>query len=195
MEVTTPRQGASFGRKLKVAASAKDDKKVKSVSLYVDGKLVDRDTSAPYRDTVNARRLSYGTHTVTAKAYDSAGQIDADSAAQRTGRLEHRCELVCIEHQALGARQELLAVLGQTQSAGRAQEQPRAELRLQLLNADRGARLGQPELLARAREAAELRHAHEDAHAVDVHGLDCFVFRNSMSRRRGFRPHEAGLRV
>ena len=42
--------------------------------------LVDRDTRAPYQETWRVpKRLSYGSHSVTARAYDSAGQSAADS--------------------------------------------------------------------------------------------------------------------
>ena len=61
-----------------MTASAKDDKRVARVDFYVDSKLVDRDTAAPYRETWRVRKLGYGPHTVTARAYDSAGQLDAD---------------------------------------------------------------------------------------------------------------------
>jgi hypothetical protein len=47
---------------------------------------VDRDTKAPYRETWRVRKLNYGSHTVTAKAYDSAGQVDADSVSVRRVR-------------------------------------------------------------------------------------------------------------
>ena len=82
VEVTSPRQGARFTRSLKIVAQASDDRRIDRVHLYVDGKLVDRDTRAPYRETWRVpKRLSYGSHSVTARAYDSAGQAAADSAA------------------------------------------------------------------------------------------------------------------
>jgi len=76
----SPRRGARFTRKLKILAAARDDHRVVRVDLYVDGRLVDRDTRAPYRKTWSVpKRLSYGSHSVTARAYDSAGQSAADS--------------------------------------------------------------------------------------------------------------------
>ena len=86
VDITSPASGASFGRTLRMAASAKDDKRVVRVDFYVDKKLVTRDTSAPYRDTWRVRRLGYGPHTITAKAYDSAGQQDADAVSVRRVR-------------------------------------------------------------------------------------------------------------
>jgi leucyl aminopeptidase len=86
VEVTSPASGASFRRTLRMAASAKDDQRVARVDFYVDRKLVDRDTTAPYRENWRVRNLGYGTHTVTAKAYDSAGQADADAVSVRRVR-------------------------------------------------------------------------------------------------------------
>ena len=86
VEVTSPANGASFGRTLRVTASARDDKRVARVDFYVDKRRIDRDTSAPFQETWKVRDLAYGAHTVTAKAYDSAGQADADSVSVRRVR-------------------------------------------------------------------------------------------------------------
>ena len=77
-----PRSGARCGWR----RPRKDDKRVARVDFYVDKKLVDRDTSAPFRETWRVRKLGYGPHTITAKAYDSAGQLDADAVSVRRVR-------------------------------------------------------------------------------------------------------------
>ena len=80
VKVKSPRPGARFTRTLKIVAEAGDDESVARVDLYVDGRLVDRDTRAPYQETWRVpKRLSYGSHSVTAKAYDGAGQAGAHS--------------------------------------------------------------------------------------------------------------------
>jgi hypothetical protein len=86
VEITGPDAGDSFRRTLRMSATADDDNHVARVDFYVDSKLVDRDTKAPYRETWRVRKLNYGSHTVTAKAYDSAGQVDADSVSVRRVR-------------------------------------------------------------------------------------------------------------
>jgi hypothetical protein len=86
VEITDPDDGDSFRRTLRISAQAKDDKRVARVDFYVGSRLVDRDTSAPFRETWRVRRLGYGAHTVTAKAYDGAGQADADSVSVRRVR-------------------------------------------------------------------------------------------------------------
>ena len=61
-------------------AEAVDDQRIARVDLYVDRKLFDRDTRAPYQETWTApKRLSYGSHSITARAYDSAAQVGAHS--------------------------------------------------------------------------------------------------------------------
>jgi hypothetical protein len=86
VEITAPSEGGLFARTLRMTAKASDDRKVARVDFYVDSKLVHRDTSAPYEDTWRARGLGYGRHTVTARAYDSAGQLDADAVSVRRVR-------------------------------------------------------------------------------------------------------------
>jgi len=101
VEVTSPRQGARFTRSVKIVAQAQDDRRVARVHLYVDGRLVDRDTRAPYQETWRVpKRFAYGSHSVTARAYDSAGQSAADSvgvtrvkaskAASKRKKAKHR---------------------------------------------------------------------------------------------------------
>ena len=48
VKVKSPRQGTRFTRRLTIVADAVDDGGVARVDLYVDSRLVDRDTSAPY---------------------------------------------------------------------------------------------------------------------------------------------------
>ena len=80
VRVKSPRQGTRFTRSLKIVAEAADDERIARVDLYVDSKLVDRDTRAPYQETWTVpKRLSYGSHSITARAYDSAGQSGAHS--------------------------------------------------------------------------------------------------------------------
>jgi hypothetical protein len=82
VKVKSPRKGARFARTLKILAEARDDQRIVRVDLYVDKRLVDRDTRAPYQQTWTApKRLSHGSHSITARAYDSAGQSEAHSVA------------------------------------------------------------------------------------------------------------------
>jgi hypothetical protein len=60
------------GEFLTVTVSATDAGGVTRVELYIET-LKATDSSAPYASRFNARPLSWGIHTVQAKAYDNAG--------------------------------------------------------------------------------------------------------------------------
>jgi hypothetical protein len=94
--------------------------------------------------------------------------VDAHPALQRLRRLqEQRLQLVELAEQPLAALVQQLAVGRRLHLARRAMQQPRAERVLELLHGRRHARLRQPELLGRAREARELDHLDEDRQRVE----------------------------
>jgi hypothetical protein len=79
--LTSPKRAATFGSRLMAAASASDDNGVSRVEFYVDAKRVSTDAKAPYGTTWGSRRrISSGSHTVTAKAYDKQGLTATSSA-------------------------------------------------------------------------------------------------------------------
>jgi hypothetical protein len=80
VSITSPVDGETIWGGTTVTAAAWDDVGVTQVSLYIDGVLYGTDSSAPYTFTFNAKKLSRGTHTLTAKARDAAGNV-ATSAA------------------------------------------------------------------------------------------------------------------
>ena len=67
---------STSGTKLNVSVSASDNVAVAKVELYVDGGLAGTDTAAPYNFAVNLNSLALGTHTLQAKAYDNAGNVN-----------------------------------------------------------------------------------------------------------------------
>ena len=79
VKLDSPVQDSSFQRSLSMTASATDDHAVSYVQFLIDGRLQATDYSAPYSATVKTTGLSYGAHTVTARAYD-AGGLTATSA-------------------------------------------------------------------------------------------------------------------
>src|SRR4051794_12301208 len=79
--LTAPTAGAAFENGLALAATASDDKGVTQVRFLVDGKVVATDSSAPYGFSWQApKRLSYGGHSVTAVAVDTAGHTTTSAA-------------------------------------------------------------------------------------------------------------------
>lgn len=61
-----------------ITADASDDVRVDGVAFYEDGQLVSMDTLAPYTLEMTYSMLRNGSHTYSAKIYDSAGNV-ADS--------------------------------------------------------------------------------------------------------------------
>jgi hypothetical protein len=75
---------ATGGRALALTATADDDNGVDHVEFWVDGRRVDTDGAAPYVARVYTRGLSSGSHTVSVRAFDAAGQA---ASSARTVRL------------------------------------------------------------------------------------------------------------
>ncbi|MDX6605634.1 MAG: polysaccharide biosynthesis protein PslG [Solirubrobacterales bacterium] len=75
-----PVAGQDFTNALYLSASAGDDQGVSRVDFLVDGKLIKSDYGAPYTyNWKGTKKLSYGKHTVVAKAYDGDGLSAQDS--------------------------------------------------------------------------------------------------------------------
>jgi hypothetical protein len=60
---------------VKINVSATDNVGVTQVSIYIDNVQVYKGTVAPYIYTWNTKRVSRGTHVITAKAWDAAGNV------------------------------------------------------------------------------------------------------------------------
>jgi hypothetical protein len=67
------------GRTLSVTATAADDHGIDHVEFWLDHTRVDTDTDEPYAARIAASSLRIGTHTISVRAFDAAGQ--AASAA------------------------------------------------------------------------------------------------------------------
>ncbi len=67
------------GSSVVLSAAASDDRRVDKVEFYVDGSLVGSSTIAPFSYTWNSALVANGNHTVTAKAYDDAGNTTTSS--------------------------------------------------------------------------------------------------------------------
>jgi hypothetical protein len=81
VSITSPTAGARFGRSLLLQAAATDDVHVARVEFRIDGRLVATDSVLPYSSSVSTRKLSDGSHTVRATAYDDAG-LEASTSVQ-----------------------------------------------------------------------------------------------------------------
>ncbi|HEY5152229.1 MAG TPA: Ig-like domain-containing protein, partial [Mycobacterium sp.] len=78
VELTAPANGATVSGPTAVTASASDNVGVTKVDFFVDGTLAASDTTAPYGFAWGSATVTDGSHQLTAKAYDAAGN-DATS--------------------------------------------------------------------------------------------------------------------
>lgn len=65
---------------ISLSATASDNVGVSKVDFYIDGTAVGTVTSAPYTLSFNSANLSNGSHSLTAKATDAAGNVGSSSS-------------------------------------------------------------------------------------------------------------------
>ncbi|HEX5748959.1 MAG TPA: Ig-like domain-containing protein [Archangium sp.] len=73
--ITTPTDGSTVTGTITLNATATDDKGMYKVELYANSTLLCTDISAPYSCSYNTRNLSNATRALTAKAYDTSGNL------------------------------------------------------------------------------------------------------------------------
>lgn len=88
--ITAPANSATVSGAVTVSADATDAVGVAKVELLVDGRLLDTDTTAPYAAMWDTAAAANGTHTLLARAYDSAGNVgrSAEVTVTVTGGVE-----------------------------------------------------------------------------------------------------------
>lgn len=86
VSLTSPVSGTSIvtGASLTINATASDNVGVTKVEFFVDGILKSTDTSSPYSFIWNTAGVSAGVHSLTAKAYDAAGNMRTSSVTSVT---------------------------------------------------------------------------------------------------------------
>lgn len=82
--ITAPAAGATVSGALAVTATASDAVGVTRVDVLVDGALAGSDTAAPYSVTIDTAALGNGGHTLTARAFDAAGNSGSSPAVAIT---------------------------------------------------------------------------------------------------------------
>ena len=78
VSLTAPSNGATVSGSITVSATASDNVGVDHVEFEVDGSTFATDSSSPYSTTLDTTSLSDGSHTITAIAFDAAGNTDED---------------------------------------------------------------------------------------------------------------------
>jgi chitodextrinase len=80
VSIVAPSSGGTVSGPVTIEASAADNVAVTKVVLAVDGSTVATDTSPPFTGSWDATTAAAGTHTVSATAYDAAGNNDRATA-------------------------------------------------------------------------------------------------------------------
>jgi hypothetical protein len=75
IEITNPTNNAEVSGTISIDVNATDDREIQSVELYVDGALIDTDTSEPYSVSYDTLQLTEGVHSIKAVAADTAGNL------------------------------------------------------------------------------------------------------------------------
>jgi len=81
VKITSPTNGATVSGTVQIAVSATDNVGVTQVAIYIDNVLEVTDTVAPYTYSWNMKKASAGTHTITARAFDKAGNTASASVS------------------------------------------------------------------------------------------------------------------
>src|SRR5438876_7095463 len=85
VSITSPASGSTVSGTINVTASASDNVGVAGVQFMLDGgNLGAEDTSAPYSVSWNTTTASSGSHTLTARARDAAGNATTSTAVAVT---------------------------------------------------------------------------------------------------------------
>ncbi len=82
--VTAPASGATVSGAVTVTATATDNVGVTKIELYVDGALLGSGTTSPTSASWNTTSAANGTHSITSKAYDAAGNVGTSAAVSVT---------------------------------------------------------------------------------------------------------------
>ncbi|UFS69118.1 Ig-like domain-containing protein [Geomonas sp. RF6] len=75
VSILSPTSGNTATGTVNVAAAASDDVAVSKVEFYLNGILQNTSTSAPYSFTWNTVNVANGSYTISAKAFDAAGNV------------------------------------------------------------------------------------------------------------------------
>ena len=83
--ITTPANGATVSGTVGIGASASDNVGVTKLEIYIDGALKASNTSATSLSySWNTTTVANGSHTITSKAYDAAGNVGSSSTVTVT---------------------------------------------------------------------------------------------------------------
>ncbi len=79
VSITSPASGASVTGSVDIAANASDNIGVSSIKFSIDGTVIGSDNSSPYSFSWSTTSIAAGIHSITATAYDAAGNTSSQS--------------------------------------------------------------------------------------------------------------------
>ena len=92
--ITTPQNNATVSGVVAVSAAASDNVGVTKVDFYLDGVLQTSDTTAPYGWSWDSTLAASGSHSLSAIAYDAAGNAGQSALVTVTLQLADRGDQV-----------------------------------------------------------------------------------------------------
>lgn len=84
VSISSPVNNASVSGTAVISAAASDNAAVTKVEFYINGVLNSSDTASPYNFSWNTANVVNGVYSLTAKAYDAAGNTSTSSAVTLT---------------------------------------------------------------------------------------------------------------
>jgi subtilisin family serine protease len=84
VELTAPAEGATLAGTVTLSASASDNRGVGKVEFFLGTTLLGSDSSAPYSINYNTRLQGNGDKVITAKAYDTVGNVGTSAPVNVT---------------------------------------------------------------------------------------------------------------
>jgi len=79
VSITSPANGSTVGRKVSIKANATDNVGISKMELYIDGVLTLVKNSSNITWSWNTLRVTKGTHAISVKGYDAAGNVGVSS--------------------------------------------------------------------------------------------------------------------
>ncbi len=101
--ITAPASGATVSGTVSVTASASDATGVTKVEFFLDGSLQSTDTASPYSWSWATTGATNGSHTLTSKAYDAAGNVGTSANVSVTVSNDTTAPVTSITAPASGA--------------------------------------------------------------------------------------------
>jgi hypothetical protein len=79
VSILSPANGSTVGRKVSIKANATDNVGISKMELYIDGVLTLVKNSSNITWSWNTLRVTKGTHAISVKGYDAAGNVGVSS--------------------------------------------------------------------------------------------------------------------